>query len=200
MTKRLRASAPRRFWTAVDDAVLRDLYPDFPTAMIAREMQRSLSAVYARAAFLNLTKSQAYRDSPYASRLRRGDNVGARFRFQKGHVPANKGLRRPGWSPGRMRETQFKKGVRRGVAVTLYKPIGTERLSKDGYLERKVNDNLPLQARWRAVHLMSSRLSRRMSPRLPFRKAIACPAGSGPFAFSHTTHHASRADGAQQRP
>lgn len=53
-----------------------------------------------------------------------------------------------------MRETQFKKGVRQGVAVRLYKPIGTERISKDGYLERKVNDGLPLQARWRSVHLL----------------------------------------------
>ena len=30
----------------------------------------------------------------------------------------------------------------------------TERISKDGYLERKINDDLPLQARWRAVHLI----------------------------------------------
>lgn len=48
--------------------------------------------------------------------------------------------------------TQFRKGERRGVAVRLYQPVGTERVSKDGYLERKVNDDLPLQARWRAVH------------------------------------------------
>jgi hypothetical protein len=53
-----------------------------------------------------------------------------------------------------MRETQFKKGVRQGVAVRLYKPIGTERISKDGYLERKINDELPPQRRWRAVHLV----------------------------------------------
>jgi hypothetical protein len=69
-------------------------------------------------------------------------------------MPANKGLRRPGWAPGRMKETQFKKGERRGVAVRLYRPIGTERISKDGYLERKVNDDLPLQRWWRAVHLL----------------------------------------------
>jgi len=53
-----------------------------------------------------------------------------------------------------MKDTWFKKGERRGVAVRLYRPIGTERISKDGYLERKVNDALPLQARWRAVHLL----------------------------------------------
>lgn len=45
--------------------------------------------------------------------------------------------------------------MRQGVAVKLWKPIGTERLSKDGYLERKINDDLPLQARWRAVHIIN---------------------------------------------
>lgn len=72
-------------------------------------------------------------------------------RFPKGNVPFNKGVK--GWQAGgRAATTQFKKGVRQGVAVKLYQPIGAERVSKDGYLERKVNDDLPLQARWRGVH------------------------------------------------
>lgn len=103
---------------------------------------------------LGVKKSAAYLASPEACRLRRGDNVGAAYRFTPGHVPANKGLRRPGWFRGRMKETQFRKGERRGAAVELWKPIGTERISKDGYLERKVNDDLPRQRRWRAVHLL----------------------------------------------
>jgi hypothetical protein len=143
-----------RPWSREDDRLLRGFYPNTPTAEVARRLQRSVAAVYGHADKLGLVKSPAYLAGPAACRLRRGDRVGARFRFQKGHVPANKGLRRPGWAPGRMRETQFKKGVRQGVAVRLYKPIGTERISKDGYLERKVNDGLPLQARWRAVHLV----------------------------------------------
>ncbi len=144
----------RRPWSREDDALLRRIYPDTPTPQVARRMQRTVAATYGHADKLGLQKSPAYLASPAACRLRRGDAVGKRFRFPKGHVPANKGLRRPGWAPGRMRETQFKKGVRQGVAVRLYKPIGTERISKDGYLERKVNDDLPLQARWRAVHLV----------------------------------------------
>jgi hypothetical protein len=52
------------------------------------------------------------------------------------------------------RKMQFKKGQRSGVAVKLWKPVGTERLSKEGYLERKINNDLPLRARWRAVHLI----------------------------------------------
>lgn len=149
-----RFRAGKRLWNPEDDELLRDLYPELPTADLARCLRRSTCSVSARAGNLGLHKSETYLASPDACRLRRGDNVGAAFRFPKGHVPANKGLRRPGFAPGRMRETQFKRGVRQGVAVKLYKPIGAERMSKDGYLERKVNDDLPLQARWRAVHLI----------------------------------------------
>jgi hypothetical protein len=144
----------RRFWTDDERKYLRRNYPDRPTNELAAELGRALGHVYSQAQKLGLEKSQAYLDSPAACRLRRGDNVGAEYRFKKGQVPSNKGLRRPGWRAGRMAETQFKKGERRGVAVELYRPIGTERISKDGYLERKVNDDLPLQARWRAVHLI----------------------------------------------
>lgn len=144
----------RRPWSREDDALLRGLYSDNPTPQVAMRLGRTVAATYNRADKLGLNKSPAYLASPAACRLRRGDRIGVRFRFPKGHVPANKGLRRPGWGPGRMKETQFKKGMRQGVAVRLYKPIGTERTSKDGYLERKVNDGLPLQARWRAVHLL----------------------------------------------
>lgn len=145
-------SQTRRHWTARELRDLRSLYPDTPTLKLAKRLRRSLTTVYHKAQLLGLRKSAAYLASRAACRLRRGDNVGASCRFQKGHVPANKGLRRPGWSPGRMRETQFKKGIRQGVAVKLYRPIGTERVSKDGILQRKVNDDLPLQRRWRAVH------------------------------------------------
>jgi hypothetical protein len=149
-----RYRAGKRLWTAEDVARFVARYPHESTLTLARELRRSVRALYVRAKQLGLTKTAEYRASPAACRFRRGGNVGAAFRFKKGHVTWNKGLRRPGYAPGRMRETQFKKGERRGVAVRLYKPIGTERISKDGYLERKTNDDLPLQARWRAVHLL----------------------------------------------
>jgi hypothetical protein len=141
----------RRAWSTEDDVLVRERYPDTPTPELARRLGRTVSATYNRAVGMGLRKSAAYLASPAACRLRRGDNVGAGTRFTPGHAPANKGLRRPGWSPGRMKDTQFRKGERRGVAVKKYKPIGTERLSKEGYLERKIHDGLPLQSRWRAV-------------------------------------------------
>lgn len=88
---------------------------------------------------------------------RNGWLTGRDGRFKKGGVPANKGTRCPEGKGGRhpnARRTQFKPGCRRGRANMNYKPIGTERLSKEGYLERKIHDGLPMQSRWRAVHLI----------------------------------------------
>lgn len=144
----------RRAWTADEDAVIRMLYPDTPTDAIAAVIERSISSTWQRARKLGLAKDPAYLASEAAGRIRRGEHKGRRCWFKKGHVPANKGLRRPGWGPGRMKSTQFKKGVRQGIAVKLWKPIGTERVSKDGYRERKINNDFPLQRRWRAVHLL----------------------------------------------
>lgn len=88
---------------------------------------------------------------------RKGWLTGRTGRLEKGNVPHNKGKPCPEGTGGRhpnSRKTQFVSGERRGVAVKLYKPIGSERLCKDGYLERKVHDGMPLQSRWRAVHLI----------------------------------------------
>lgn len=52
--------------------------------------------------------------------------------FKKGHVPANKGKKGlGGWAP-----TQFKKGHK----PANYKPVGTERVNTDGYVEIKIAD------------------------------------------------------------
>jgi hypothetical protein len=141
----------RERWSAEDDALLRTLYPHASTDDVARRLGRSVSATYGRANKLGLAKSEAYLASPAACRLRRGDNVGAACRFGKGHVPANKGLRRPGWAPGRMKETQFKKGTSRNKM-----PIGSERII-DGYRYTKVSDVsfVPYTVNWKPNHVLS---------------------------------------------
>jgi hypothetical protein len=142
----------RKPWTRKEDATLRRRYPNEPTATVAADLGRTVSTTYQRAATLGLSKSAKYLASPAAGRTNGRQGIGTRF--GKGHVPANKGLRRPGWTRGRMADTQFRKGERQGIAVKLWKPIGTERVSKDGYREVKIHDGLPLQSRWRAVHLV----------------------------------------------
>lgn len=97
-------------------------------------------------------RSDVSADAIKALRTRKGWKTGRTGCFERGQASWNKGLHytAPGSEKG-----WFRKGERRGVAVKLYKPIGTERLSKDGYLERKIHDGMPLQSRWRAVHLVN---------------------------------------------
>lgn len=121
-------------WTTAEEQSLRDLYGHHPASAIAAELGRSKAAIKNRVRILGLTK---------------GENSGC---FPKGNEPWNKGTHFT--AGGRSAETRFKPGERRGVAVRLYKPIGSERISKDGYLERKINDGMPLQKRWRAVHII----------------------------------------------
>jgi hypothetical protein len=147
-----RPKRKRRFWTASEDALMRRFYPHTPTTRLAARLRRTVQSVYQRADGLGLFKTAEYMAGPHACRLRRGDNIGAPYRFPKGHVPANKGLCRPGWSPGRMRETQFKKGNR----PQTWKPIGTEVLDDDGYLKRKVSDDqTPSRRNWVYVHVQA---------------------------------------------
>jgi hypothetical protein len=87
----------------------------------------------------------------HSLRKRKGWKTGRTGCFGKGQVPHNKGQH---YCPPGSEKGWFRKGERRGVAVRLYKPIGTERVSKDGYRERKIHDEMPLQSRWRAVHLI----------------------------------------------
>lgn len=72
--------------------------------------------------------------------------------FQPGDEPANKGKKMP--YNANSAKTQFKKGSLSGRAKEVRKEIGTERITIDGYIERKIHNNLPMQSRWRAVHLL----------------------------------------------
>ncbi|MFN7997002.1 MAG: HNH endonuclease signature motif containing protein [Bryobacteraceae bacterium] len=129
-----------RIWTAAELAELQAIYPHRSTKLVAQLLRRPLCSVYNAAYKLGLRKTPAYLASAEACRLRRGDQVGAAFRFPPGHVPANKGTRRPGWAPGRMAETQFRPGERRGKAAQNWCPIGTILTDSDGYRRIKIRE------------------------------------------------------------
>lgn len=143
---------PRIKLSAQEDAIVRDLYPDTPTKQIAELLGRSINDIYTAADRIGVKKSAAYMAGPFGCRLRRGDEVGAQFRFKKGQVSWNKGKSyQPG---GRCAETQFKPGQLSGRAALNIKPVGAERINADGYLERKINHDRPFHKRWRAVHII----------------------------------------------
>lgn len=153
MTKSRGILPAKVFWTVDQVEQLTSLYPDTRTDTLADQMGMSVKRLYAKAKKLGLKKSEAYLASPDACRLRRDDNPGIATRFQPGGVSWNKGLHYV--AGGRSAETRFKPGHRGGKALEVYQPIGTERISKDGYRQVKINDDFPLQSRWRGVHIVA---------------------------------------------
>lgn len=132
----------RKFWTAEEDALMREHYPNSTMKQMVELLGRSESAIYNRSQTLNVRKSQEYLDSPNACRLRRGDNIGAEFRFKKGQVPPNKGVK--GISYEGSKPTQFKKGSK----PPNYRPVGTIRVV-DGYQEIKIAEGM---RQWKQLH------------------------------------------------
>ncbi|SPR97393.1 conserved hypothetical protein [Cupriavidus taiwanensis] len=142
----------RRHWTDVEIAVLRDFYPDSKTEDIAAALKRPTHAVYNKALAMGLRKSEAYLASPDAGRL--DGKRGAGSRFVAGQPSWNKGIKgSSGLHPNTVR-CHFRKGERRGAANSNYVPIGSERITKEGYLERKVTDDPSIvpARRWVGVH------------------------------------------------
>lgn len=125
-------SKPRP-WTPAEDAALRRRYPDERSQSIAEQLARSLRSVYERAALLGLKKSPEYYATGQSGRLVDG-KLGDATRFKPGQTPWNKG--RPYQAGGRAAQTQFQPGEKPHT----WRPIGTERLSKNGYLQRKLTD------------------------------------------------------------
>lgn len=163
----------RTRWNAEDDAMLRTQYADISTAKLAVLLDRDTNSVYHRAHKLGLHKSAEYLASADACRLRRGDNVGAAHQFPKGHVPANKGVKRPpGWSAGNMKETQFKKGQ----PPWNWMPIGSTRLV-DGYEYTKISDVrcVPYTVNWKPTHVLGWEA---VNGSVPKKHALKCLDGN----------------------
>lgn len=130
----------RHIWTNDEVQLLREKYPHRPTAEIAKRLGLRIHCVYRKAAQLGLHKTPEFRASKESGIFYPGHTRGKQTQFKKGGVPANKGLRRPGWHRGRMRQTQFRKGERSGTAAKNWKPIGTILKDHEGYLRIKVRE------------------------------------------------------------
>lgn len=122
-------------WTAQRDEWLRSLYSDTDNRTIAKIMGCSYSAVKNRGQILGLKKSKAHMAKKPGC-------------FRKGQQTWNKGLK---WNPGgRCKETQFKPGQK----PANHKPLGSTRVSKDDYLQRKVSETGYPPADWKGEHIL----------------------------------------------
>lgn len=142
---------PRVPWSPEHVEILRKRYPDEKTEVLAKLFSRPASQVYAKARKLGISKSATFFASPESGRT--DGTVGVSCRFVKGQESWNKGTKGVMGTHPNSRRTQFKKGEMRGAAQHNYVPIGSYRISKDGYLEQKTNDEHPVPTRrWVGVH------------------------------------------------
>jgi len=118
--------------------MVREFYPIMPKAALALVMGRTTIAVR------NMATKLGVKTSP--------ETIATYCRFQKGHSSWNRGMK--GWKAGgRSALTRFKSGSLNGRAAQLAVPVGSYRISTDGYLDQKIgttpgNNNL----RWKPVH------------------------------------------------
>lgn len=155
MTKSRNIRAAGVPWSSLEDQLLRELYPDVTCADLAALLERAPGSIYYRAVgVLGLRKSEAFKASDISGRIQRGRRNPAMVstQFKDGSVPWNKGSHYV--AGGRSAETRFKKGQMSGAARHNYVPIGSLRVTKDGYLERKFTDDQALvpARRWVGVH------------------------------------------------
>lgn len=130
----------RRKWTKNEIRLLRKLYPHRQTVDVAIALNRPVGPVYQAAAKQGLRKSAKYLASPDAHRFDGLKGMGSRF--TKGQKAWNEGLR--GYMGAN--RTSFKKGIK----VWNHKPVGSERVNVDGYIEIKTAE----PRTWRSKHVV----------------------------------------------
>lgn len=140
----------RRFWTESEREEVRRRYPDEVTADIGRDINRSVGGIYDQANKMGLRKSPEFMSRVHGRVLIR---AGAASRFSANHATWNKGIPGSAGNHPNTKRTQFKPG-RRPEEARNYRPIGTLRICKDGYLERKITDDQSIAParRWVGVH------------------------------------------------
>jgi len=145
-------------WTSERDTELRRLYADHSARECAAAMGLDVKAIEYRSKKLRLFKSAAWIRERARQAMERTDHPARRSRFQPGLMPWNKGTHYA--AGGRSAETRFKPGQ----LPHTWNPIGHERETKEGYLQRKVRDTRVTSRDYAMVHHLIWRMHGRSIP------------------------------------
>lgn len=142
----------RRVWSVSDHETLRRMYPDHSAADCAAAIGTSLSSIYKQAKILGLKKSKEWVAATTRQRWADGRHENSLAGLALGRA-WNKGIKGSTGNHPNSKRTQFKAG-RLAHEARNYRPLGSTRVCRDGYLERKVSDDpdtYPAR-RWQGVH------------------------------------------------
>lgn len=149
----MRGRGKRRRWSDEEIARLRKLYPRMATRQVAAQLGRSKGSVNSAVQNLGLKKDPDFRAAQWRAcgQLAAQHPNAIAARIKPGTTPPNKGLRRPGWAPGRMRETQFKPGQFPANKDPEFYVLGALRVNTEGYIDMRVSFD-PGAKGWRLLH------------------------------------------------
>lgn len=129
-------------WTDEEKRIVREMYPDHLASEIAAMIGKTVSGVQQMAHSMGVRASKE-RVAETGRRTACNPNSIA-ARFGKGHIPGNKGKKMDPEIYEMIRHTMFAKGH----VPTNHKPVGSERVSVDRYVEVKVAE----PNKWRLKH------------------------------------------------
>ena len=145
MVKSRNILPPKRWWTAEEEAHLRQHYADTLTVDIAKRLGCTEKRILAKANAMGLKKSKAFVAELARQRTMQPGHGSHRTRIQAGQEPWNKGTHFI--AGGRSAKTQFKPGSKPHTWL----PVGSYRVV-EGALEQKINDDPgPNTVRWKPV-------------------------------------------------
>lgn len=139
---KLKKTYGHHHFTEENVAYIKANFANTLSSVIAEKIGCTLRGLYNKAHALGLKKSKEWLCSEESGRLYKGNQKGYNTRFKKGKPTWNKGM--TGLSYEASKATQFKKGN----IPHNHKPIGSERITKDGYIEIKISE----PNKWEQLH------------------------------------------------
>lgn len=125
-----------RHWTEEESEKLTELWKTKTIKECSEILGRGTSSIWNRVTKLGLKRSEEYKE------------ISGMGYFKKGHEPHNKGVK--GWQAGgNSVKTRFKLGERPSNS---WRPIGSERVTKDGITMLKVSDTGTRTKDWKPLH------------------------------------------------
>lgn len=145
-------------WTDDEVAELRRLFPDHTAREISGRTGRGVRSIELKARQLGLRKTSEWIAERARAAMADPSHPARRTQWQAGNAPYNKGKPHP--ARGRTLETMFKPGHRPHT----WMPIGSDRTSKEGYLQRKTADTGCTRRDYAPIHHLVWRMHGRTVP------------------------------------
>jgi hypothetical protein len=139
----------KRTWTERRLKILQKYYACMPMGWLCVKTKHSESSIYGMARQLGLKKSKLFISEMARERCDHPNKVATRFKA--GHVPANKGKRLSEFMSAEGIERSKAGRFRPGTLPHNTKPVGYERIGKDGYVYVKVEDGKAMVPKHRHV-------------------------------------------------